>query len=71
MAATLTLTGSTGPGVALSAVVYRDVLSFKINTVGSTVDMEFVNNQHTYVAVPGAATVTATKSGTTWTLTIS
>jgi hypothetical protein len=71
MSATVTVTGVTGPGDALSAVVYTDVLSFKVDTNKNLLDLEFAQNKHSFITIVAAATVTATKSGTTWTLTIS
>ena len=72
MAATLTVTGVTGPGDSLSAVVYTNVLWFRVDA-----DLNILSFQKdgmlstTYITVNSASTVTATKSGTTWALTIS
>ena len=70
MAATLTLTGTVGPGTALTAGVFTNVSSFTINA--DTNMVYFVQNgEHFEVSVNAATTVTATKSAAVWTLTIS
>ena len=70
MAATLTLTGTVGPGNTLTAGVFSGVSEFTINA--DTNMVYFVQNgEHFEVSVNAATTVTATKSGTTWALTIS
>lgn len=72
MAATVTVTGVTGPGVALAAVVYTNVLWFRVDAVQNILTFQKdgqLNEQA--VTVVAATTVTATKSGSTWTLTIS
>ena len=70
MAATLTVTGTAGPGTTVSAKVFTDVSDFTVHTATSM--LEFVKSGATiFVSIAAAATVTATKSGTTWTLAIS
>ena len=70
MAATLTVTGIVGPGNAVTAGVFTGVTEFTV--VPDTNMLYFVQNGlHKEIAIVAAATVTATKSGTTWTLTIS
>lgn len=70
MAATLTLTGTTGAGVALTAKVFTNVTEFRVVTETSMI--YFVQDgKNVEVSIAAAATVTATKSVTTWTLTIS
>ena len=72
MSATLTLTGTTGPGTALAAKVFSNVLTFAVDTPKNLISFTQEGTQQTvYVDITSAATVTATKSGTTWTLTIS
>jgi hypothetical protein len=72
MAATVTVTGVTGPGTALSARVFSNVLSFRVDAVLNilflTIDGQL---NETAITVVAATTVTATKSGSTWTLVIS
>lgn len=73
MAATLTLTGTAGPGTTVTAVVYTGVHSFTVNTANNVIQMNFVESggSPVFVSVNAAATVTATKSGFTWTVTVS
>jgi hypothetical protein len=72
MAGTLTVTGKTGPGVTLTAAVYTDLLFYHVDCVNNIVSFQKNGSQTvSYVTVVAAATVTATKSGSTWTLTIS
>jgi hypothetical protein len=71
MAATVTVTGVTGPAQALTAVIYTNVLSICIDAVLNILRLEFTPGIFTYITVVAAATVIATKSGSTWTLTIS
>lgn len=72
MAGTLTITGVTGPADTLSAVVYTNVLYYHIDCVNNIVSFRREGEtQDAYITVVAAATVTATKSGSTWTLTIS
>lgn len=72
MALTATLTGTTGPGVTVTAGVYQNVTEFNINSVNNVVSMRFSDGRApAFVSVNAAATVTATKSGFTWTVTIS
>ena len=70
MALSLTITGNAGPGEALSAQVFTEITELKI--LPDTNIIEFVKDGYArQVDIPDEATVTATKSGTTWTLTIS
>ena len=71
MAATLTLTGTNGPGITVTATVFNDVHSFTIDSTTNMVQMNFADGRVRFVSVNAATTVTATKSATTWTLTIS
>ena len=72
MAATLTLTGTNGPAVTVTATVFNNVNSFTIDAVTNMVQMYFADGKvNSGISVNAATTVTATKSGTTWTLTIS
>jgi hypothetical protein len=72
MPATVTVTGTAGPGLTVAAVQFTNVNSFNIDTVANMITMILA----TGVVVPpisinAATTVTATKSGNLWTLTIS
>lgn len=71
MSATVTLTGSVGPGVALAAAVYPNVLFFMVDTTLNTVTLVFAQNVTQVVSVAAATVVTSTKTGNTWTLVIS
>lgn len=72
MAGTLTITGVTAAGDSLSAVVFTNLLFYHIDCVNNIVSFQRSGEtQVSYVTVVSAATVTATKSGSTWTLTIS
>lgn len=70
MPATLTLTGTAGSAVTVSAVVFAGVTSFTIDPDKNMVYFvqAGVNKE---VSVAAATTVTGTKSGSTWTLVIS
>ena len=70
MSATLTVTGTAGPGNTVSAVVFTNVTSFRVATETSM--LYFVQDgMNREISIAAAATVTATKSATTWTVTIS
>lgn len=70
MPATVTVTGKVGPGLTVTAGVFTGVTNININTVNNM--LQFTQDAVVKeIDVNAAATVTATKSGTTWTLTIS
>lgn len=71
MPATVTATGTTGPGFVLTAVVYTFVQQFNFNTNTNILTLTLVNGQPFDIAIPAATTITATKSGSTYTLTVS
>jgi len=71
MAATVTVTGTAGPGLTVTAVVFTNVTSFQVDTVNNMLNMIQGSVPLPGIAVQAATTVTATKSGSTWTLTIS
>jgi len=73
MALTATLTGTIGPGSTLTAAVFTGVNRFEIDAVNNVVAMFYAESgkSPTFVSVAAAGTVTATKSGSTWTITIS
>jgi hypothetical protein len=72
MPGTVTLTGTAGAGLAVTAVQFTDLREVDIEFNKNLVTM-FKNNGETVspISVAAATTVTATKSGNTWTLTIS
>lgn len=71
MAATVTVTGTAGPGNAVTARVFSDVVSFTVNTATNMLDLVNAAGYVTQISVNAATTVTSTKSGFTWTLVIS
>jgi RNase adaptor protein for sRNA GlmZ degradation len=70
MAATLTITGTAGAGVTVAAKVFANVTQFTVDTEKSMIYF-YQEGAYREISIVAAATVTATKSGTTWTLTIS
>ena len=72
MPATVTVTGVTGPGFALTAAVYTNVITFHVDANKNLLTLTKENVLGPIViSVNAATTVTATKSASTWTLTIS
>lgn len=72
MPGTVTLTGTAGAGLTVTAVPFTDVREVNIEFNKNLVTM-FKNNGETVspVSVAAATTVTATKVGNQWTLVIS
>lgn len=72
MAATVTITGTAGPGKTVAATVFTDVGSILIEADKNLITL-YKNNGETVspISVAAAGTVTATKAGNAWTLTIS
>lgn len=70
MAATVTVTGTVGPGNTLTAGVFNGVTEIKIDTVQNMLYVQANDGPHE-VSIAAATTITATKSGSTYTLTIS
>jgi hypothetical protein len=72
MPGTVTLTGTAGAGLAVTAVPFTDVREVQIEFNKNLVTL-LKNNGETVspISVAAATTVTATKTGNTWTLTIS
>ncbi len=72
MAATLTLTGTAGPGNTVTAAVFTDVISFEIDCVNNLISFkQSTTSQVGCISIAAATVITATKSGSTYTLTIS
>lgn len=71
MAATVTLTGTAGAGVTVTAAQFTNITSFTIDTDKNMITMIQGSVVLSPISISAATTVTATKSGTTWTLTIS
>ena len=72
MAGTFTVTGTAGPGVVVTAQVFTNVTSALWDLVGNTLTL-FMSTTPSPVciAITDATTITATKSGSTYTFTIS
>ena len=71
MPATVTVTGTAGAGVTVSALVFTNVTSFTIDANANMLYIVQGSINVPGISVNAATTVTATKSGNTWTLTIS
>ena len=71
MPATVTVTGTAGPGLTVSAQVFSNITSFTIDTNNNIITMVQGSVVIPPISINAATTVTATKSGTTWTLSIS
>ena len=72
MAATVTLTGTAGAGLTVAATVFTGVSSFLIDTDKNMITLFKADGTVVApISVAAATTVTATKSGSTWTLVIS
>jgi hypothetical protein len=70
MPGTVTVTGTAGPGLTITAGVFTGVTFFSINTDNEI--LELVSNGRTVqVNIGAATTITCTVSGNTYTLTIS
>ena len=70
MALTATLTGTAGPAVTVTSQVFTGVSDFTIHSLTNMI--ELVQESATrFVSVNAATTVTATKSGFTWTIVVS
>ena len=71
MAATATVTGVAGAGVAVTAQVFTDVTSVVFDTVNNVLSLTGPNGVVTNISISAATTITATKSGSTYTFTVS
>lgn len=73
MAGTVTVTGTTGPGLTATATIITGVTSVQIDMVNNilTVYSATFQPDPQVFAITSATTITATKSGSTYTLTIS
>lgn len=72
MAATVTLTGTAGPGLTVTAQVFTGVTSILLDTANNVITL-FAGGGPLVppISITAATTITATKSGSTYTLTIS
>lgn len=71
MAATATVTGKVGPGFTITAGVIPDVTSVQFDTVKNLLQLFKGDGSHVDVDITAATTITATKSGSTYTFTVS
>lgn len=72
MPATVTLTGTAGPGLTVAATVFANITSFNIDTVTNMITMiQLGGVVIPPISINAATVVTATKTGTVWTLVIS
>lgn len=70
MSATATVTGTAGPGIAVTAAVYTGVSNVEFNCTGDILSLT-VSGRVYHISITAATTITATKSGSTYTFTIS
>ena len=71
MAATVTVTGVVGPAVTLTAGVFTGISTVQFNCDTNVLSLFPADGQPINVAITAATTITATKSGSTYTFTIS
>jgi len=71
MAATVTVTGVVGPAITLTAGVFTGVQLVHFDCVANILTLFLLEGQPITVAITAATTITATKSGSTYTFTIS
>lgn len=70
MSATVTVTGKAGPNQTVSAAVFSGVDKVQFDCVNDIINIS-VSDYVTQIAITSATTITATKSGSTYTFTIS
>lgn len=70
MAGTATVTGTVGPGRAITAQVFTDVSKFEIDTNTEMLYLTYGGGKRIEISIAAAATITCTVSGSTYTLTI-
>lgn len=74
MAGTVTVTGQTGPNEAVTALVLSNVSELTINMENSVINVKYKDSSgkpfEQQFDVKDENTVTVTKSGLTWTVTI-
>jgi hypothetical protein len=72
MPATVTATGVAGPAVTVTAGVFANVTKVLFDTVANVLELTQSDpNRILQIAITAATTITATKSGSTYTFTIS
>jgi len=71
MAATVTATGTAGPGFTVTAGVFTGIVSVSFDTVKNLLRLVGASGQIIDIDINAATTITATKSASTYTFTIS
>ena len=71
MAATVTATGVVGPAQTLTAGVFTDVRKVAFDCDNNILELTLDNDYIQKIAITAATTITATKSGSTYTFTVS
>lgn len=71
MPATITVTGKACAGLTVTASVFVNINSYTMDCVNNIITMTDSSGRVTAVVIDAAATITATKSGNTYTLVIS
>jgi hypothetical protein len=72
MPATVTVTGTVGPGNTITAGVFTGITSCRFDTVNNMLILERGDGNSPFeVSIAAATTITATKSGSTYTFTVS
>lgn len=70
MSATATVTGKVGPNQTVTAAVFTGVSAVRFDCVNDVIQLD-QDGKITEIAITSATTITATKSGSTYTFTIS
>ena len=72
MPATVTATGVAGPGLTVTAQVFANVIGVRFDCVNNILELTQSDpNRILQIAITAATTITATKSGSTYTFTVS
>ena len=71
MAATVTATGVIGPAVTVTAQVFNDVRAVHFDCINNILELTLDSDYIEKIAITAATTITATKSGSTYTFTVS
>lgn len=71
MSATVTATGTAGPGDTITAGVFSDISIVDFDCVNNILTLTDVNGKVVQISITAATTITATKSSSTYTFTVS
>ncbi len=71
MAATVTATGVVGPAITLTTGVFTDVRAVHFDCINNILELTMDSDYIQKIAITAATTITATKSGSTYTFTVS